>query len=50
MKLGYARFHIDDHAGALKIYDKISAKKLSRKYKKRQVVLKQEEEWCEIYA
>jgi len=23
MKLGYARFHIDDHAGALKIYDRI---------------------------
>jgi len=23
MKLGYARFHIDDHGGALKIYDRI---------------------------
>ena len=23
MKLGYARFHLDDHLGALRVYDKI---------------------------
>ena len=23
MKLGYSRFHLDDHSGALRVYDKI---------------------------